>query len=397
MGLPALPAHYRLVEAAVSATRVTLAPSLAYGYTESIFPGDDVHHRFAGSAALAYNHAAGLGIEARFDARYDRHTVRGKKDSGAVLDPRVVLRYVLRAAERVHILGQLGLWIPGEKAPAPSFPAATVDGVLAMTVTPVETFTLTISTGYRLDHSARSIDRPDLLSEGDWLSLGLSDFDAILFGMGARKALGGASVFAEARWDVLVGDGSPTASQSPLHAALGFDVDLAGPSTRATLVTDVLVSGRPAAGVSSPLVPFDPRFSLIFGIRHDLTWGNSPPSTPAPVVEAQPIIMEEPEPTPLAEAEPAGMLPRGVVRVSVRDTVSGRPLVAHVELQGTGTASPVHQTGETQHGILEIAVQPGSFEVEISAQGYVGQRRKVNVDEQGVTVINIDLRPKEAR
>jgi hypothetical protein len=396
-GLSALPAHYRVVEAAALKTRLTLAPSASYGYTESVLPGGgDKHHRVAGAAALAYSHDVGFGIEARFDARYDKHDVRGAEDSGAVLDPRLLVRYVAQASERVAVLGQLGVWIPGEKAPAPSFPATTVDALLAMTVTPVRSFGLTFSTGYRLDHSARSIDRPDRLSEGDWLSLGLSDFNAVLLGVAARKSLEGAAIFAEARWDILVGKESPQASRSPLHAALGFQVDLGNPTTRATLVTDVLVSSREIAEVTAPLVPFDPRFALIVGISHDFTWGNPPPSTPVEEVPAPPVVMEA-EPKPEAIAEPVSSLPRGVVRVSVRDTVSGSPIVAHVELHGSGAVEHIHETGDAQHGILEIAVQPGSFEVVISAQGYVSQRRRVNVDEQGVTVINIDLRPKEER
>lgn len=392
-GLLALPAHYRVVEATALPSRVTLAPSAGYGYTESVLPGDDDrHHRLSGALALAYSHDIGLGIEARFDARYDKHTVRGVEDSGGVLDPRLLVRYVGEVSERVHLLAQLGLWIPGEKAPSPSFPATTVDGLLALTVTPVQALALTTSLGYRLDHSARSIDQPEKLSEGDWLSLGLSDFNAVLLGVGARKSLEGASVFAEVHWDVLVGSGAPPAFESPLHAALGLNVDLGHAATRATMVTDVLISSRPTAQVTAPLVPFDPRFSLIFGISHDFTWGNSPSPTPVAQVQAPPVIVEEPEPV----TEPVVALPRGVVRVSVRDTVSGTPLVAHVELQGTGAASEIHEESETQQGILEIAVQPGSFEVEISAPGYIGQRRKVNVDEQGVTVINVDLRPKEA-
>ena len=46
---------------------------------------------------------------------------------------------------------------------------------------------------------------------------------------------------------------------------------------------------------------------------------------------------------------------------------------------------------------IEIELPPGSYEVEISADGFAAQTRRLSIDEQGVTVINIDLRPRGAR
>jgi hypothetical protein len=46
-------------------------------------------------------------------------------------------------------------------------------------------------------------------------------------------------------------------------------------------------------------------------------------------------------------------------------------------------------------GMLELPVAPGRYEVLIEAKGYMPQRRTINVDEGGVTVLNVDLKPKE--
>jgi uncharacterized membrane protein len=46
-------------------------------------------------------------------------------------------------------------------------------------------------------------------------------------------------------------------------------------------------------------------------------------------------------------------------------------------------------------GMLELPVSPGRYEVLIEAKGYASQRRTLSVDEGGVTVLNVDLKPKE--
>ena len=45
-----------------------------------------------------------------------------------------------------------------------------------------------------------------------------------------------------------------------------------------------------------------------------------------------------------------------------------------------------------QSGRFELDVTPGVHEVRISARGYMTQVRRVRVEENGVTVLNIDLR-----
>jgi len=43
-------------------------------------------------------------------------------------------------------------------------------------------------------------------------------------------------------------------------------------------------------------------------------------------------------------------------------------------------------------GRFEVDVPPGRYRVTISASGYQTQQRTVDVEENGVTVLNVDLR-----
>lgn len=75
---------------------------------------------------------------------------------------------------------------------------------------------------------------------------------------------------------------------------------------------------------------------------------------------------------------------RGVVR-----SFAGRPVAARVRVEPVGLAVVASADGS-----FELDVPPGSYEVVIEADGFVPQRRKVQVDPQGVVVLNADLSKK---
>ena len=45
-----------------------------------------------------------------------------------------------------------------------------------------------------------------------------------------------------------------------------------------------------------------------------------------------------------------------------------------------------------ENGEFELEVPPGAYEVVIEANGHDVQRRRVTVEQLGVTVLNVDLR-----
>jgi len=50
------------------------------------------------------------------------------------------------------------------------------------------------------------------------------------------------------------------------------------------------------------------------------------------------------------------------------------------------------ETKTDAEGFFQIDVPPGEYEVVIEAPGYVAQRRKAQVERQGVVIVNADLR-----
>ncbi len=79
-------------------------------------------------------------------------------------------------------------------------------------------------------------------------------------------------------------------------------------------------------------------------------------------------------------------IPPAQIRGLVRD-FAGKPVGATVVIEPLGATATVRPDGG-----FEIEVKPGSYDVVITAKGYSPQRRKVTVEPQGVTLLNVDLR-----
>jgi len=342
-------------------------------------------------AGAAVSLESGFAGELRMDARYDQHTA--PSENSAVIDARALLRYARSVSPRTSLGLQLNLWVPGEKAPKPSFDATTVDAIGIVGVKASERWTVSFQGGYRVDQSANSIRVANRLSEADFIALGLSDFDAALLGVGIQRSFERSLWFCELTSDILLGKGAPSGFRSPLRTALGASTELGRPSTRGSLIAEALLSDRVKADVNGPLVPFEPRFSVMVAISQDFDWAEQPAPPPEPLVVAEPVVpVVEPEPV-----VPAVVLPLGVLRVMVRDTDRGEAVAARVRVtQADGTPVESEQKPAPRGGI-EVDLAPGSYEVEISADGFSPQRRKLSIDEHGVTVINVDLRPKGGR
>jgi hypothetical protein len=86
----------------------------------------------------------------------------------------------------------------------------------------------------------------------------------------------------------------------------------------------------------------------------------------------------------LAPPQPPGVI-RGVVR-SIRGRGDGA-LRARIHVVPTGQSTRTDDTGA-----FEVQVAPGAYIVVIEAEGHASQRRRVTVEQLGVTVLNVDLR-----
>lgn len=508
----ALPGMHRVATVEPFPEDLTLFAGAGYGVAGSVIDPDDSHQRTTGSLAASYGFFPWLAVAARLDGRYDRHQdslnmAEGDVDGGLVGDPRFALRGRTEIAEGMHLGLQLGLWLPGQDAPSLVLSAATVDVVTAFSYAPPgRPFRVGVNAGFRLDNSAESADGAFMLSQPDRLSLGVSDSNAILLGVGAGYRLGRAELFGEWTWDLLVGDEAPSARTSPMRFATGARIAITSTLT-AQLLLEANAANHPETDPNAPLAPFEPRFSVNTGLFYRFGASRAEPETllgdalpepepePAPAlvslngkvvddtgapVEGAEIIVvptdpgetaepasepdstsalapdsevtpdvaadadaaPEPEPAPVvdprsrravSDAEglfvvagliagpievtvtkdgfdsrtktialaPTGInrlsitldpeLPAGQIRGYIR-SYSGKGISATLRVEPLG----LEITAEAD-GSFQLDVPPGEYEVVVTAPRYRKQRRPVEVERGGVTIVNVDLRRKKRR
>jgi hypothetical protein len=180
-----------------------------FGFRDALLSEDHRLTRGVGDVAFAYAPGDLVTISLAFAGRFDRHSgLAPDGDDGYVGDPQLLVRAGKRFG-RVRAGGQLGIWVPGKDAPSIAMSATSVDarGLLGIDLGPG---TLALSGGFRLDNSLESVPQPGKLSAEDRVSLGVSEFHAVVAGAYFRLPLG-ARAFAglEASADVFVGSGAP--------------------------------------------------------------------------------------------------------------------------------------------------------------------------------------------
>jgi hypothetical protein len=455
----ALPGIVRVGIPAMGPRRFAASGSAGYGLTEAQSSSDGAHHRLSGNVAAAVAPLPELELALRFDGRYDLHPDDGGGAHGAAVgDPRLLVRGGTAVGD-FRLGGSIGAWFPGKDAPSVTPSATTIDAnVLGAFVPRTSIFTAAASAGFRFDNSANAA--PDLtrLRSGDRLALGLSSSNAVLVGVGgSARVAARTDVLAELSADFLVGSAAPPVSQSPMRINAGARYGLSD-AFAVELVAEVSPSGRPQLGPTDPLVPVEPRFSVVAGFRYRLPFGGTPSDQSAPastpernasalapaqltaditvhvsgqngaplqnaVVEmksgdrterltpsgngdfvakgvpvgrahvtvtadgftTQEEDVEVGEKSPAVKVELAPAPPSGQLRGLVR-TFNGRGLSASIRVEPLG----VEGKADTQ-GNFTLDVPPGDYEVVIQADRFKPQRRKIHIDQNGVTVLNAEL------
>jgi len=443
------------------ATRPTVAGTVGYGVTEAQSVGDGAHHR--GSMKLAFATAVlpWLNVGPSVHGRVDQH--RG--DGGLIFSGAVSARAVARAQSwRLGL--ELKPWLPGAESAGTMLRATSLD-TRALVGARVGSVVIAGSAGYRLDRGAEAGKDAARLSASDRLALGLSAFDALLLGVGTGIHLDETELLAEASGDLLVGAGAPALMKSPLRLSGGVRQALSR-ALAAEVLLDVSLSGRPPAGPTAPLVPVEPRFSALAGVRYRFGAEEvaatapppPPPARPAPPPPKAPAEVPVPQaasvdaavksdqggPVPdaqvwlelggaridLPSVKPgrygAPQVPAGKGRVhataegfdgleSEVTVEAGKPLTLDLVLTalpppsqvrgvvrsfgGKGLTATIRvepaglETTTDATGSFQLDVPPGSYEVVIEAKGYQTQHRKVQLDAQGVVILNADLSKKK--
>jgi hypothetical protein len=270
-------------------------------------------------------------------------------------DPRLLARGGLALNDSLQLGAELTLWLPGERAPSLALDASSVDARLVFAhAAPHDAWTWAATAGYRFDQSARAAPQLDLLRPGDRVALGLSDFDALLIGLGALHRRGALELAFEAGLDLLVGSNAPSLGKSPMRLTGGARYHA---SAGLQLAASVAISpgARPTQRASDPLVPIEPRFALQVGFRYALLSG-----------AADEVL----------ESETAAPAPPPVVAPPAAVAVTGRLLdgegmpVAGARVGLRAGALAVETETDDQGGYRFDDVPPGPAELDAAHDGY---------------------------
>lgn len=355
--------------------KLTLAAGASGGISEGLSRGDSVHGRVAGSAAVSLDAARFLNFGAWLNGRYDRHPHDADgKDDGFLVEPELSARLSSRIG-RAGLGFELAGFLPGGPNLRTSFKGTSADGKLEL-VLPLGTGILAGHAGYRLDRTARGAGNVMQLRKGDRSALGVSDFDAVLLGVGAGYPAGKTLFFGEMTAQALLG--SPRLAASPLRVTLGARHQLAVPGLAAELVLDTLASARPRTPLGDPLFPLEPRVTVRFGLSY--RFGEKPPQSrpsepPKPSESAKPKLA----------APPAAVVRDAQLELALSDD-RGQPLPrARVTL--TRPAESAEKPPEVSGPLVELApgryrldqVPPGRWHLRAEADGFRAIDRDVDV------------------
>ena len=275
IGYGALPGGIHAASAQTFAKGTFAFASLGgFGWRSGLLPSSGgTDHRFGrgiGNLAFAYAPHDMLTIAIALDGRYDRHfgvprTAEGDTEDGYVGDPHLLVR-AGKPVGNLTIGGQLGIWVPGKDAPSVAGSAISVDARALLSIK-AGPGVFSLNAGFRLDNSAESVEDPETLSLADRISLGVSDYHAIVGGVHFTMPSGKAFFGAEASIDAFIGDGAPgPLIRGGAHGGLHL-------TNNWSLLAFVEIAKVPgidaddAAMNTIPLIPYEPMITGGIGIQ----------------------------------------------------------------------------------------------------------------------------------
>lgn len=375
----ALPGVVRVGVPGAAESRIAVGGIAGYGFTEGQSSTDSSHHRVFGGAAFAVAPTSSLEFALRLDGRYDHHTDDGTGSHGGLVgDPRLLARFGGPVGNAFRMGAELGAWFPGNNAPSLVFGATTVDlGVLGA-YSPEHGPTVALRAGFRLDNSHNAAPEPNRFRFGDRLVLGLSDFNAVPLGLGIAVPVDRTEVLAEVSGDLLIGQGAPPVGESPLRVTAGLRHHVSD-ALSLQFLAEVSPSGRPTVGPNEPLIPIEPRASVLFGLSYRLPFEKKAAAV-GPAVPVQPTETEAPKP---AASKTATLS----ITVHKADGSPASDAVVTVRVgEFTKKAAPAADGKFTVDGIPE-----GDGEVEITAEGAETVKKPVRFAGGGSEAVDVAL------
>lgn len=390
----ALPGVHRVGVAGLEGPRASTSFNLLYGFTEPQNGSSDSHQRLGGSlaAAIAPWSFVALGLKADF-----RHDIHGSdidgKDSGSVVDLTPHLRLGGVVGEGFHLGAEGRVKLPGATVGESGGPDPEVDARALFAYSALPTWVFALHAGYKFGHDGRILTEAESMRAGDRVALGLSEFDAIVLGIGMVKAVGKSELLGEVTSEMLLGSGAPDFLKSPLRAAAGIRHPLVR-NLWLSAVIEAALAGRPPSLPSDPLAPVEPRVQALVGI----TWRFLSPKEPIAVAALEPQEETKDEPTE-TKAEPVDPGPPPIITSSIRVTVvdyKNHPISdAEVTIdlpeakQEEGSSRRVPLDDRNVYVIGEIPI--GEVEVTVKAELLKAQTQTVALKEGEPTDLEFKL------
>jgi hypothetical protein len=384
LGPSALPAIGRVGVAGAEVPDWGAAATAGYGWTETVGSVAGSHHRLAGTLAGAAFPLPWLGAALVLDGRYDRHPDDEQgSDTSMVGEPRVVVRGATRVTRRLGIGADLVGWFPGSDAPSIEPEATTLDfrGLVSWW-SPGDKTVIAAVCGYRLDRSAQSVEDAERLRPGDRVALGVSDFDALVLGLGISHAFGRTEILAETTGDWLLGRDAPPAAESPWRIAMGVRQHLTLPLAL-EVRAELLLSRRPNLAATDPLVPVEPRLGVSAGLRY--AWWEV--AAPKEGLSSPPGTHRPPPPRPPIDLEPPGAAPKTTLSGQITDQTGQALENAHVTLVLPDRKLELDTSRDGRFGFAELPV--GTGDLRVQAPGYLELERRVALGQTQALVLTL--------
>lgn len=391
----ALPGVHRIGVAGVKGPRASASVHALYGFTEAQDGGAGPHHRAGGSLAASFAPWSFAALAVRADFRHDIHPSDALgSDSGSVLDITPLLRLGTEIGDGIHLGVEGRVLLPGATVGEQGGPDPQVDARALAAYSGIPSWLFALHAGYRLGIRGGIIDESALMRSGDRVALGLSEYDALLLGLGAVKVVSKTEILGEVTTEMLLGSGAPGFMESPLRGALGARHPLAKHLWLSALLEASLGARAPSAP-GDPLVPVEPRVQGMLG----LIWRFLTPPEPAPPAEVKSGEEKKAEITPEPEKDPVDPGPAPVVTSTVRVTVvdsKNHPISdAEVTIETPASEGGVPVPLESRNTYVLSDVPVGEIEIRVRAELLKPHAEAVTLKEGEATEIAVKLQPAD--
>lgn len=282
--------------------------------------------------------------------------------------------------------------LPGASVGESVGPEPEIDARALFAYSGVPTWVFALHAGYKLGLGGDVLTDSESMRAGDRVALGLSEFDALLLGLGVVKAVGKTEILAEITSEMLLGSGAPNFLESPLRAAGGVRHQVANSLWLNGLV-EATIGARPDSLPGDPLAPVEPRVLGLIGV----TWRFLAPRAPiAPPGEQEPApsVTQKKDPEePVKEGPPPAVFSE--IQVTVVDS-KGHPISdanVTIELPGSeaqdGGSRSVPLVDRNVYVIGEVPL--GEVEVTVSADLLKSQTQTISIKSSDKVALEFKL------